>query len=228
MLQPAKPMRQSPSDFIADTSGISALEFAICAPVFIMLLLGGADMLRYITACDRVEAIANSISLMLAQNSSGTVSYQDVQFYHDSAMLTYPALLSEAYRQNVDWASRISISMAAVTFLTAPGCSQNCTYAPSMVWTGGDAPRSCSVPPTAVADTDTPSPTTLPSHVFGPGTIIVTDVVYRLTPLFQNRFFNGLVVRRSAYATARLTSLIKYQVTSGDNGIAQPCPAYAS
>ncbi|MCW6510338.1 TadE/TadG family type IV pilus assembly protein [Lichenifustis flavocetrariae] len=207
---------------------MSAVEFACFAPVFILLLLGGADMLRYVIACDRVESIANSISLMLAQNSLGTINYQDVQFYHDSAMLTYPSLLSEGNRRNVDWASTISISMAAVTFTTDPSCSSNCTYSASAVWSGGDAPRSCSIAMMSAPDNAAPSPTTLPVHVFAPGTIIVADVVYQMRPLFQSRFFDGITIRRSAYATARLTPMIKYQIVSGDNGIAQPCLGYTT
>ena len=183
--------------------------------------------MRYIIANDRIELIASQVGGMIAQNNTGTINFKDVQFYHDSAMLTFPQLLSDAYRNRGDWTGSISISMATVDFgPVQKSCGSTCTYTPKMVWSGGNVPRSCSTQMTAVSDTAPPSPTTLPAHIYGPGASVVVDVTYLFVPLLQSKFFSGFTIKRSYYIAPRFVSLIKYSKLAADNAIAQPCPGY--
>ena len=227
-------VRRSFITMFHNAAGVSSIEFALCTPFFILLLLGGVDMVRFIKANDRVEAISTTIASMIAENATGAVdsgtvqvNYVDVQFAHDAAMLVYPSLLRDAFRQGQEWSKTISISMAVVDFGPAQsGCSSNCIYVPKVVWSGGDKPRSCLEPPTAAGDTDPPSSTTLPTHIYGPGSSVVVDITYRFKPLIQSRFFNDVTIARSYYVAPRFGSIIKYTSISGDNGIARSCPGY--
>ena len=220
-------MRMLRVSFWTQTTGISAIEFALCAPIFIMLLLAGTDALRYTLATDQVEVVASTVGELIAENDSSTVNYMDLQFHHDSAMLTFPRLLSDSFAQNQAWGTTISISMASVDFgPKQSGCGSGCVYTPKMAWAGGNNPRSCLVPMTPADDSSAPSPTTLPAHIYGPGSSIVVDVAYTFKPLFQSVFFVGLTIRRSYYVAPRFVTLLKYQTISGDNGIAKACSGY--
>ena len=214
--------------FAGDIGGIAALEFAICAPVLILLLLAGTDALRAYQMSDDIDAIANTVAEMIAEHRTATINYQDIQFYQDAAMLTYPNLLSSAFKAGKTWNSTISISMSSVDFgPTQSGCSGSCVYTPKMVWTGGSAPRSCTVSMIAVDDNAPPAPTTLPKDIFGPGSIIVVDVIYSYRPLLQVKFFPLFDIKRSYYVSVRFNSVIQYQNIQGDNGIARACPSYS-
>ena len=213
--------------FTGDINGVAALEFAICAPVLILLLLAGTDALRAFQTSDNVDAIANTVAEMIAEHRTDTINYQDLQFYHDAAMLTYPHLLSSAFESRRSWDSTISISMSSVDFGPAQsGCSTSCVYTPKMVWTGGSAPRSCTVPMIAVDDDAPPAPTTLPRDIFGPGSIIIVDIVYTYQPLLQVRFFPQFNIKRSYYVSVRFNSVIQYKNIQGDNGIVSACSSY--
>ena len=218
-------MRRVHRSLWGETGGVSAIEFALIAPVFILLLLGGADLLRYIRVTGQVEAVTSSIAELIAENDSGAVTDVDLRFYRDSAMLIFPGLLVDAFRQGKPWGSTISISMASVDFGAAQSnCGNPCIYVPKMVWSGGSNPRSCSIPMIAADDASQPSPTTLPAHIYGPGSFVVVDVVYPFKPLLQTTLFSGLTIRRSFYIAPRFVTLIKYQVGSSDTGVAKECP----
>ena len=210
------------------TTGASAVEFALLAPFFICLFLTGTDALRYIQARDQVTLVASTVGELISQNDSGSVTYVDLQFFQDSAILSFPRLLPDSANQGRKWASIISVSMAQVDFgPQQTNCNGSCQYVPKMVWSGGAVPRSCVNPMVAADDASDPTPSTLPSHLYGPGSVIVVDVVYPFKPLFQSALFSGLTVKRSHYIAPRFVSTIKYGTIKGDNGIAKACPGYS-
>lgn len=71
-----------------------------------------------------------------------------------------------------------------------------------------------------------PSKTTLPADVFGPGSIIIVDVVFNYTPIFGLGLFGTIPIARSAYLSPRYVPLIKYAVVSGDDGLGAECAGY--
>lgn len=82
------------------------------------------------------------------------------------------------------------------------------------------------MPLTSVPDTAVPSKTALPADVFGPGSIVVVDIVFSYTPIFGFGLFGTVPIARSAYLSPRYVPLIKYVVVSGDDGIGAECPGY--
>ena len=214
-------------EFIRSRAGISAIEFAIGSPVFILLLLFGVDTARYVVATEKIVNVASTIGQMISQNTTGTVNYIDLQFYRDSAMVIFPQVLADAKQQNIAWYNDISITMSSVNFVSSPsGCTTACTYTPQVVWSGGTSPRSCTLPITSASDTAIPSATTLPSDVYGPGSLIVVDVSFTFRPTIAPTFMQSMKVVRSFYLAPRFVPLIKYSTISGDNGFASECPKY--
>ena len=120
--------------------------------------------------------------------------------------------------------------MASVLFTPNPStCTSNCSYIANVVWNSGPNKRTCGVPLTAVPDTSVPSKTTLPTDVFGPGSLLVVDIVFNYTPIFGLGLFGTISIARSAYLAPRYVlppKYIKYVVASGDDGIGAECPGY--
>lgn len=207
-----------------DERAVSAIEFALGAPIFMVLLLMGVDTARYVLATRQVEDVAATIGQMISVNQSGTVNYVDLQFFHDSAMVIYPQVLADSAQQAVPWSKDINISMSSIIFTATPSsCTSNCTYVPKVLWSGGSIPRSCTVMPASVADTSRPSSTTLPADVFGSGSIIVVDVSFAFRPTLAPQFMKAMTIARSYYVAPRYVTAINYATVSGDNGIAKSC-----
>jgi Flp pilus assembly protein TadG len=210
--------------FGRDASGTSVLEFALCAPLFIVLLLVGVDTVRYMSATRQVEDVATTIGQMISVEQDGAISSKDLQFYHDAAMVIFPQVLADAAQQSKTWDKDIGISVASIQFTaSSPTCKVKCTYVAKVLWAGGTTPRSCSVRPTAVADTAGPSSTTLPTSVYGAGSIIVVDVSFSFRPTIAPRFMPTLPIRRSYYVAPRYTPTITYADAAGGTGFAHAC-----
>jgi hypothetical protein len=205
--------------------GTAAMEFAAIAPVMVLLALAGADTARYVSATEGISKAANTIGQMLTANSTGTVNYVDLQFYHDSTMVIFPDVLADAARRSIPWSQDISITMSSIQFTTTQtNCGSSCVYTAKVVWTGGGNPRPCGVALAAVPDGTAPSPTTLPTDAFGPGSVIAVDIAYTFRPWFSSFILSSIPISRSIYLAPRYIPLITYQVISGDNHIAASCP----
>ncbi|HEX4767469.1 MAG TPA: TadE/TadG family type IV pilus assembly protein [Lichenihabitans sp.] len=223
----ARSFRRTVRRFLRHRKGVSAIEFAIGAPLVILLFLMGVDTIRFVIATEKIDDVATTISQVISQNQTGSVTYVDLQFYHDVAMVIFPQILADAKQRNMSWSNDIDIGMASVKFTaTTANCGASCVYIPQMVWAGGSSPRSCVVPLLAASDTAQPSPITLPKDAFGPGSITIVDVAYNFRPTIAPFFLQTIPIRRSYYMAPRYVPLIKYQTIAGDNGIAAPCPAF--
>ena len=207
-----------------ETRAVSAIEFAIWAPIMCLLMLGGVDITRYAIATGRVSDVASTMGQMLSVNTSGTVNYIDLQFYHDSAMVIFPQVLVDAQQRGVPWSSDMAVTMSSVTFTATPqGCNSNCTYVPKVVWTTGSNRRSCLIPMTAASDTSTPSASTLPTDVFGPTSLLVVDIAFTFRPTLAGRFLNNISISRSFYVAPRYVASVGYQAIQGDPGGTTVC-----
>jgi hypothetical protein len=225
---------------------ISAVEFALVLPLVVLLMLGSVETARLIIFMRRVTQVSNTIVELLAQtqavnpNSADTVpwsvTYIDLHFAIDSTMVIFPQIFGDAALKGTTWKNDISISMASVCFSSSastckPTCTSNCTYA-NVVWNSGPNKRACGVPLTAAPDTSAPSPATLPTDVFGPGSLVVVDIVFNYTPIFGSGIFGTIPLKTSAYLAPRdlqptaSPNYLKYVVISGDDGIGSECSGY--
>jgi Flp pilus assembly pilin Flp len=203
--------------FLRHELGVSAVEFAVLAPFAALLLLAGYDMGRFVLATQRVEAVANSIAEMYAQSPASAfaatpgdavVSQNDVQFYWNSAFFTFPQALTQANYLGVPWWNILTVNVASVQFKATPnGCTNACTYKPKIKWSQGW--RSCSTTLTAAPDTAPPSANTLPTDMFGPGSLIVVDVTYTWQPTFGASYLPSIPITRSVYMPPRYVPFVE-------------------
>jgi Flp pilus assembly protein TadG len=219
--------RQPFTQFREARQAIAAVEFALVLPLLVILMLGSVEAARLITFARRVTLVAANAVEMLTQNSTGTVNYVDLHFAVDSTMVIFPQILQDAVQKHVSWSNDIGISIASIVFTPNPStCTSNCSYVANVVWNSGPDKRTCGVPLISVPDTAAPSKTALPADVFGPGSIVVVDIVFSYTPIFGFGLFGTVPIARSVYLSPRYVPLIKYAVVSGDDGIGAECPGY--
>jgi Flp pilus assembly protein TadG len=215
-----------------DVAGVAALEFAIVAPFLILVLLGTVELYNEITSGRRVQQASYSIAQIISEapNPPGAVDYQDLQMAHDSAMIVFPLVLGDSASKGINWSKDISITISSIVVTQDPTCAgnANCQYIANVAWTWGDAKRPCSVNLQKAADTSDPSPTTLPSDAFAPGSLIVADVSYHYTPVIFGGIVHSINYTRSTYLEPRNvqpTSYIQYDQIAGDPGATTICPA---
>lgn len=220
-----------------DRRAVAALEFAMVAPLLITLVAGGYEVSREVDGTRQLTTLANSIATMLTTNTSGSVTYLGLHYAFNSAMVIFPAVLSNSYSKGVAWNSDISISMAGVSFTpTVAGCTTSCSYKANIVWTGGSATRACGTNPTTAPDASQPSPSTLPADLFNtvttpigvapPSFVIAVDITFTWTPAVFSQLFGPVTLTRSVYLSPRYVSQVKYSAISGDDGFGKECPGF--
>ena len=229
-----------PARFADDRRGVSAIEFAVVLPMLVMLMLGGIQLVTYVNATRKVELVAQSISQMLSQavpppgSTIATVNATDLHFSYDASLVLFPSLMKDGPRQGLQWWQDIAINYASVSFTqTSTGCSDpadmSACYTANVVWTSSGTPggneRPCAIPLLPAANAAPPSPGTLPRSVYGPGTLIVIDVVFTFKPSFGAKFFPESRIARSVYVQPRYATLVNYDTANSD-GIASKCPGY--
>ena len=218
--------------FIGQRQAASTVEFAFIVPVVLLMLLMGFDTGRYVLATQRIQEVANSVAEMLSQtqpaqtppattpNMAGYVQDSDLHFYYDSAMATYPDVLTVANNTGTYWYQLLTVQMTSIYFKGSPtNCTTStCTsYTPQVVWTTGA--RSCGLTITAASDTSVYNAATLPQDVFGSGSLIVVDVSYTFTPTFGAAYLPSIPIQRSAYMAPRNVSVVESQAAT----MAPPC-----
>lgn len=224
--------------FPAEARGASAVEFALVFPVLALLLLGGLQVVLYVDATRRVEAVATSISQMISQatpatagSTTATVNALDLHFSYDAALVLFPYLMSDGKRKGVAWWQDITIDYASIQFtqIVKPcptATDQSGCYRADVVWTStgtvGTTTRPCSVAQAAADDTAPTTPKTLPRSLFGPGSVIAIDVSFSFVPTFGANVLKPILISRSVFVQPRYAQLIKYDSTNSD-GIATTC-----
>ena len=195
-----------------DIRGVAAVEFALCTPILMLLLLVGFDTARYIVAARRLAVVAATIGQMLSVSTTGQIAAADLQFYEDSTVAIFPQVLQDSYQQGLTWRSDIGMTVSTVNFTgTSP------SYQGLVNWTVGTNLRPCKVPMVAASDTAPPSPSTLPTDVFGPGSLIVIDLSFKFRPTIASKLMNPINIVRSFYVQPRYVPSLNYSGSGSAN-----------
>ena len=234
-----------------DPAGIASLEFALVAPVLLMLVIGGFDISRAMLLWQQVWLAAHDISL-----SAATIAVQT-----DKTSTLTPAQAQQAMSivyaamptvRNGAASGVRSVTLTSVDFVPVANCTPvtgntNC-YVASVVWSvtyggGGQAgwtplTRSCGpLPLVQIQPTANPPAgvsqlgvlTTL--NVSSPDPSIVADVHYQFTPmpfdLFMKKqdFWATAIFSTRTGATASVTT--QYATYTGTDGTGT-CPGFQS
>jgi len=204
-------------------SAIAAVEFALIMPMLVLFMLAGAETARYVNISRQLTEFTYSAASLIAERTTNVTIY-DIIFGQTSVVVTFPDILSDAARKNTVWSSDMQYTASSVLFTpTVTGCTSSCTYTAKVGWTFGTNPRPCNTSLTAVSDTASPSPSTLPADIFSSGSIIVIDLIYTYTPIFGAKFVPSIQMKRSAYLQPRYLSSVSYTNSTGTSIFNNPC-----
>jgi hypothetical protein len=192
-------------DLARSEGGVSAIEFAIGAPMALVLIFAGVDTGRYALATRSIDRVVATIGQMASVNTTGTMSPAELQFYEDSTFGVFPLVLRDSSQLGRTWSADMPITVSSVRFATV-GPATVATVA----WSAGPGKRACVVPLTAVPDTAAPSPTTLAQDAFGTGTLLVVDASFTFRPTIAVRFLPNVTIARSFYVQPRYVPAVAF------------------
>ncbi|WP_457797044.1 TadE/TadG family type IV pilus assembly protein [Methylocystis sp. S23] len=203
-------------NLLREKQGFAAVEFGLAFPLLGLMLLGFIELDRYAWATRQLEMTANAVAQMLSQSQK--VEPVDMKYAQDSVMVLFPRALQDGARLGQSWNNMVKIGMSAVGFTpTVPGCVAACVYQAKVAWSGGSDRRPCNTALTPVPDNTAPSKTTLPTDVYGPNAVIVVDLTFAYQPLFAQKIFGPLTIKRSSYLQPRYVNNLSYSVAGGDS-----------
>jgi Flp pilus assembly protein TadG len=202
--------------FARSTSGASATEFAILAPVLVVMMGGAVDLSGAITASNRATYVAEGIAQMVSQ-VKGPINADDMRTFLRSAPLFDPDVMSFARAVGItDVEKAVNVVVSSVVFEpTAAGCVSNCTYAAKVVFSAALsdwAKRACGTLTQGTADLSQ-----LPAEAFGPSSLVVVDIETFYRPLMMMFLPERCGFRRTAFFRPRHVEHVNY---------AQNCSGY--
>lgn len=187
--------------------GVSAVEFAIIAPVLFTLFCGSIELSRVVTASNRATFVAETIAQLVSQVDK-TLTAKEISAFMATSLLINPDILDYQRQTNVSVDNAVNINVSSVIFtLKIPTCTVSCEYNAIVIFSQRNnnigPTRSCGLLQPA-ADNATPSPATLPISMYGPVSLVVVDIQVFIKPIFTFLYTGEVKFTRSAYYRPRL------------------------
>lgn len=198
--------------FARDRRGAAIVEFAFIVPILILLSMVTFDLVRYVIYLRKVELATSTMADLIARNDSGKITQAELLAISRSQLVMFPEAMDAARESNASVWSLLKWTLSGVQFRQPPTCTGTCPYEPKVAWTSGQK-RPCGTVLTAVPNGTTPSPTTLPSETFGPGFLVVADVVFSYKPLIAQSVVGSIDIAKSFYVAPRYVSAIAFDPT---------------
>ena len=246
---------RSARDFASCRRGVAALEFALVAPVMIVMMIGVVDIARAMTVQQEVYNSTHSIlvsasSLAVQTDKTTSLTVTQAQQALSSVFAALPGRRSGAL------SGVTGVILTSVNFTQSdPNCtptqSQPCAYVPNVAWsvayadppgrnannanTFQTATRPCMTLNQTTPTQETPGDLTSvrTKGLTNPDPMLVVDTHYRYTPLFFN-FITGPIdfwssgywpIRSFNPNVATTARWTSYDPTN-QNGGAGKCPGY--
>ncbi|NEU15000.1 pilus assembly protein [Methylobacterium sp. BTF04] len=198
--------------------GTSIVEFALIAPVLVVLMLSMIDYGRAFIASYRTGFIADTIAELVSQTKQ-TLTESDLTDFIKAAPLIDSDILRYGQQiGNKDLTSLVYVNISSIAMSKLNiNCTASCVYLGSVVFSRALAGpvRQCGLQAPAPNSAVT-TPQTLPVSVFGPVDIIVVDVTAFFKPLFLSPAMIPTEFRKSAYFRPR--NLVRVTSTSNCAG----------
>ncbi|WP_158747598.1 TadE/TadG family type IV pilus assembly protein [Acidisphaera sp. L21] len=193
---------------------LAGLEFALVAPVLVLVLLAMVDLSRAFIMGRRLTVAAASVATIASTEAVATASLSTLTGQQAFAATTAPFAVFPLWLANqLSVNGSFAITLSEVNFTPTPkGCTTGCTYTAAVAWSvanpsGQPTLRACG----AVAsqpDGSNPSLTALPASAFGATAVLVADISQVYVPLFTSVFVGSFTMQRSAYVSPRVNNAI--------------------
>jgi Flp pilus assembly protein TadG len=176
------PQRRSLSGFLRDRRGVSAVEFALIAPVLIVFYFGMAELTEAMMAQRRLNLLASSIGDVVARNTKFTDA-QRTDIFNIGTVLMAPFPSS-------------GLKMCIVSVVSDSSGKDTVAWSESY-----NAPTNC--PAANAVLTDVPT-SVLPSSQ----SVIMSKASYDYTPPVRLIMSKGITFRRTLYLRPRLSDTV--------------------
>ncbi len=196
--------------FAKRSDGVSAVEFGLVAPVLVLMFLGVLELSGTITASNRATFVADAVAEMVSRVDH-TVTNDELDSFAISSALIDPDIVKYARLENkkIDKAFKITISSVQFEPKILTCLLLGCEYDAKVVfsYTMNGTKRACGKLTPAAAESQTL--TTLPTDVYGPGSLVIVDVETYYTPIMPVRFKSGpATFKRTSYFRPRYVSRV--------------------
>ncbi len=211
-----------------DRRAVAALEFALLAPVYVTLVLTLYDVTSAVIDWIQLAGAARAVAL-IATASAATPANTNVLSSTQAAAASSAIYAVMPSLQSAP-SSQFSVTITSVVFTPIPKtCTSACNYKANVAWSvglqGSAVTRGCGRL-TSQPDTAPPSLSKLPADAFSAAPMLVVDITYNFTPLFNVVFGTGLVLRESAYMGTRVGTNADWVSYTGPNQAQVQCPGY--
>jgi Flp pilus assembly protein TadG len=167
--------------FKSDASGVAAIEFALLAPVFLLLLLGVVEISRAVSMNRKLSSVTATVADLVAREK--TITSSDV-----TAMYSVVTHIMKPWTAGPLQLAIIPVKAdlnTGTTFKVYAATTNRATY------NGASIKAKC-------------DSYTLPAGMLGPGaTMIVVEASYTFTPLFGSQIMPGTTWTDKAYLNPR-------------------------
>lgn len=167
--------------FLRDTHGIAAVEFALVAPVLLVMLIGAIDVSRAVALNQRVALITQMVADLAARETQLTAD--DVEAIYDVAELAMAPYSAD------------ELEIAIIPVMSATDDAKKTLVYPSTTNR-----------PTYPAGSELPKCQTYPLTEGLLGTnesVIVVETKYKYTPLWAREVMQGVTWEKKAFAKPR-------------------------
>jgi hypothetical protein len=205
---------------LSDSSGTSAIEFALLLPLLVLMLFGTVELHRYILHTRQIAAAAKAVATMIAQRGDGYSASETPSMEFDLVAHMFPAVNPIGSPHN--WWTRLGFQIRHVVFTpTVLGCTSSCTYRANLAWQWGGG-VTCGPMPAAAAGA-TPTSGTIPAAALGPGSMTIVDLQYNFAPLLGSTIVPTKTIVAQGLASTRFAS--PYIVNQSTSNVVR-CPGY--
>lgn len=211
-----------------DRRGVAALEFALLAPVLIVIAVSLTDVTNAVITWWQLSSAAGAIA-RIATTYAATLNNTNI-LSTTQATTASTALFGVIPRLISAPATQYGVTLSSIVMTpTVPSCTSHCTYVANVAWTavlqGSSSKRPCGT--LASVPDGTPSDKrTLAADAFSAAPVLVVDVTYDFTPIFTNLFGAGASFMETAYMAARAGKDADWTRITGPNFAQAQCPGY--
>lgn len=175
--------------FLRDHRGVSAVEFALIAPLLILMYCGMAELSLAMMAQRRLSNIASAIGDLVAQNTqTGPNRITDIFHIGDTIMTPFTT-------------ATLKMCLASV--------SSDATGKDTVVWSRASVSGMTNCPAQSAVLTDVPTGVLAPSQ-----TVILARASYTYVPTIKLVFPGGVTFNRTYYLRPRRSDAVIWNAAS--------------
>lgn len=180
LIVPAAPRKRGTLARLArDAAGIAAVEFALILPLFLVIYLGGFDVMRMVRAADKIESASKTLADLVAQEqTNSSVPASDI-----ATLIQASAIAAMPFNN-----ANLTVTVSAIDLVVKNGTC--CTATVNWSVTQGGTLRPCSKTLRQIGPNDAWAIDTIPAKIGTQGIVllgtlqsyvasaIVTDISY--------------------------------------------------